>query len=572
MANIVSPIPTTETAPALEAFDGRAATGKELREVLTASARWLEKHTEAINALNVFPVPDGDTGTNMASTAIAAVEEIDDMADATAEAVIKKLAYGALMGARGNSGVILSQVVRGLADGLSGKPTFRAADLAEAFAKATATAYRAVMKPVEGTILTVVRDAGEAAQRAAAERDNILYVMEETLKAAKASVARTPQLLEKLREAGVVDAGGEGYAILLEGAVKFLRRESLDIVALDATLSAKPIFSDDHNEDEFGYCTNFMLHADPAGDGWDYDQVRADLSEMGQSAVIVGDDRTLKVHLHSEDPGAILQYATRLGALDQIKLDNMTFQHNKAFRGGTATAARHSAPAEAAPVAAHTGHIGIVSVVTGDGLEEIFRNFGAGAIVRGGQTMNPSLQEMVAAVDSLPQDQVLILPNNKNIILVAQQVSQVSRKSVRVVPSATIPQGITALTRFNFDSDLDANADAMTDALAQVQTGEITRAVRSVVTNGVEVQEGQWIGLLNDQLSVADDDQETAVWCLLDGMRVADHEVISIYSGSDVADGMAEALRAKIADRYDEQSVELYPGGQPHYDYILSAE
>lgn len=559
-------------------LNGDACTGKTLREALFASARWLEQHTDAINALNVFPVPDGDTGTNMTATMAAAVKELEtsSKAEDTAEHIGKRLAYGALMGARGNSGVILSQVIRGLAEGLHGKITFDAVDLAHALTKAREMAYRAVIKPVEGTMLTVVREAAEAAEQAAKEKNNILYVMSRAVEAAKESVARTPTLLPALRDAGVVDAGGHGCFVMLEGALKHLRGEELVKHGLSEVEKAKPKFETKSGEGHdaeyaFGYCTNFIMYANQP---INFEEVRDRLVEMGQSAVIVGDHTMVKVHIHSEDPGQIISYATSLGSLGQIKLDNMQTQHEEAFlnKHHDSEAANQSLDEMEQADLAGGSAVSVIAVAVGDGLGQAFKNFGANFVVQGGQSMNPSTQDLLKAVKKVPGDSVIILPNNKNIVMVAQQISSLTDKKVVVVPTATIPQGIAALSRFNYEASLEENGANMQAALGDVRTGEVTRAVRTATVNGISVTDGQWIGLIDDVLSLAAESKEDTVWQLLEKMDAAGHDLLTFYYGQDVSEPEAQTLLAQVQARYPNQSVELVQGGQPHYHYIISVE
>jgi len=551
---------------------GRSCSGAELKRALLASAVWLEKHTEAINALNVFPVPDGDTGTNMSRTMDAAVKELEPVEDGSAELVSKRLSFGALMGARGNSGVILSQIIRGLADGLHSKDHFTARDLAFALTKARDMAYKAVMKPVEGTILTVVREAAEAAEEAAHKHDNFIYVLTKTVEAARASVARTPTLLDKLREAGVVDAGGHGFFILLEGALKHLRGESLEQADLSDPLYKKATIVDEgaeHKMDEYGYCTNFMLYASSE---FEFEAVRDQLAAMGNSAVIVGDHKMVKVHIHTEDPGMVLSFATNLGALSQIKLDNMQLQHEEAFLKKSVVSDNGEENQDSEPVSVVPGHISVVSVAAGKGLAQVFKDLGVSAIIHGGQTMNPSTQEMLKAIEKLPTDQVVILPNNKNIILVAQQVQALTSKRVEVVPTVTVPQGITALLNFNFEDSLEENVTRMKAATHEVVSGEVTRAVRDATVNGISVSNGQWIGLLDDELNLAAESKEETVWQLLEKMGASRRELLTFYYGEDVGEVEAETFKAQVQARYSNQEITFVRGDQPHYHYIISAE
>ncbi len=552
---------------------GRACSGAELRLALLASAKWLEKHAEAINALNVFPVPDGDTGTNMSRTMEAAVKELETIDQPSAEYVSKRLSFGALMGARGNSGVILSQIIRGLADGLQTKGDFTARDLAHALTKAREMAYKAVMKPVEGTILTVVRESAEAAEAAAQKHNNFIYVLSKTVEAARESVARTPTLLDKLREAGVVDAGGHGFFIILEGALRHIRGESVEEADFSDPLYKKAAISDEgaeHELDEYGYCTNFLLYAK---NPLDFEEVRDKIAAMGTSVVCVGDSALVKVHIHTENPGEVLAYATSLGALGQIKLDNMQLQYEEAFghklQAGS-EAAGNSVDTNDTPHA--LSQVGVVSVVAGKGLGQVFRDLGVNAIIQGGQTMNPSTQEMLKAIERLPNKQVIILPNNKNIILVAQQVQALTEKQVAVVPTVTVPQGITTMLNFSFEADLSENVERMKEAMHQVVTGEVTRAVRNATVNGIAVSDGQWIGLLDDELTLATESKEETVWQLLAKMNANDRELLTFYYGEDVSEAEAETLQAQVQSRYNRQEITFVRGDQPHYHYIISAE
>jgi DAK2 domain fusion protein YloV len=567
---------TPETA--LDPAWNKACNGGAFRQALYASAEWLEQHTEAINALNVYPVPDGDTGTNMSRTMLAAVEELKNHAtsDLTVDQVGKRFSDAALMGARGNSGVILSQIIRGLADGLHGKEQFTAQDLANGLVKAKEMAYRAVIKPVEGTMLTVVREVSEAAVAAAHEHNNMLYVLTRAVDAARESVARTPTLLATLREAGVVDAGGHGVYVLLEGALKHIKGEKLIKTQLNEVEKVKPKIaasaSDEqamHEGDAFGYCTNFMLYTREAVA---FEQVREKLIDMGQSAVIVGDNRMIKVHIHTEDPGAVLSYATSLGSLDQIKLDNMQVQHERDFLKKDNPKAIPEEPAVEETAETLAG-VAIVAVASGEGLSQTFKQAGAAYVVQGGQTMNPSTQDLVQAVKKVPGESVIILPNNKNIIMVAQQVAALpTGKKVVVVPTTTIPQGVTALLSFNYAEDFEDNIARMKESLSQVQTGEVTRAARSATVNGITLTEGQWVGLLDDELVLAAESKEDTVWQLLEKMEAADHEILTFYYGQDVSEPEAEIMQTQVQARYPRLSVELVWGGQPHYHYIISVE
>jgi DAK2 domain fusion protein YloV len=525
--------------------------GQCLKRLLVAAGRWLEKHAAAVNALNVFPVPDGDTGTNMLLTMNAALAEIERSPDSSASAVAHAVAHGALMGARGNSGVILSQIWRGFARSLDGKATFSCQEFALAAQEACDTAYKGVVKPVEGTILTVAREAARAAQEAAST-DNMVEMLAHVVEIAKATNARTPEMLPVLREAGVVDAGGQGLVYILEGALRSLRGESVETdtqmeaaVDLKSALGAGP--------EGYGYDVQFLIK----GQNLDVDEIRNTIGAMGESTLVVGDGDTVKVHVHVHDPGVPISYGVSRGIISDVVVENMEEQYQEFVMG------RVSNP---------SADIATVCVVPGNGLMRIFDSLGAGAIVRGGQTMNPSTQEILTAIEGVDADKVLVLPNNSNVILSARQASGLSKKQVRVVPTKTIPQGISALLALNYQADLETNAERMTEATSEIQTVEVTRAVRSTQVNGVEVTEGDVIGLLNDQLVAAGTDYTAVVLDVLAQVSAENYEIATIYFGQDAAQNEANDLAAQIVARYPDLEIEVLEGGQAHYRYILSLE
>lgn len=488
--------------------------GEQLLEAFTFASRLLAHHRDRVNALNVFPIPDGDTGTNMALTMNASLD-IATKANATETVghLADRFAYGALMGARGNSGVILSQIWRGFANGLEGCATMTGEDLGTALEAASDKAYKAVMRPVEGTMLTVIRVAAESAKAAATPGSSVSNVLEAALNGAREALEQTPTMLDILRQAGVVDAGGQGVVHLLDGMYRYaLGNTTIDEDSSSDQIGAEMDFLDNvaelHGEDAFGYCTNFMVF----GEGIDFESARETLNDMGQSMVAVGDDTVVKVHIHTENPGEVLAYALSLGYLDQIKIDNMTLQTEELK--GQREHARSDAEAESdrpswagsdLPQDVH-GDTGIIAVAAGKGLANALTSMGANLIVMGGQTMNPSTEELFQAVEAMPCQQVIILPNNKNIILAAQQVKDLTEKDVRVVPSRSMPQGLTALGAFGFDQNLDDNVAAMTESLGDVISVEITIAVRDVELNGVNVHQGQLIGLVDGDLVAAGSD------------------------------------------------------------------
>ena len=532
--------------------------GQSLKRALQAAGRWLEKHAAAVNALNVFPVPDGDTGTNMLLTMNAALAEIERSPEDSVSAIAQAVAHGALMGARGNSGVILSQILRGFARSLNGKEVFTTQEFAQAAQEASKTAYQGVVKPVEGTILTVVREAARAAQEAAAHTMDIVEVLSHVVETARATNALTPELLPVLKEAGVVDAGGQGLVYLLEGALRYLRGESVDVdTEMEAVVDLKPTLG--AGEEGYGYDVQFLIK----GEGLNVDEIRRTIDAMGESTLVVGDATTVKVHVHVHDPGIPISYGVSQGVISDVVVENMDEQ----YQGFVMDQARAAVATE------ETTGIATVCVVPGDGLRRVFESLGVSAIVPGGQTMNPSTQEILEAIESVSADQVLVLPNNSNVILAARQACELSSKRVIVVPTKTIPQGISAMLAFNFQADLETNARRMEErATTEVQTIEVTRAVRSTQINDIQVAEGDVIGLLNDQLVAAGKDYHQIVLEVLRQASAEDYEVTTIYFGQDATQEEADALAEQIAQAYPNLETEVHEGGQAHYRYILSLE
>ncbi len=541
--------------------------GQDLKKAIVAGAAWLEEHREAINALNVFPVPDGDTGSNMSATMQAAVRDIQTSSESLAGVVAAKIAHGALLGARGNSGVILSQILRGLAQGLDKKSTFDASDLANAFQEASRLAYRAVIKPVEGTILTVVRETAEATKKSAERGDDLVGLMQEAVTAARQSVARTPDLLPTLKQAGVVDSGGQGFCTILEGIWRYIRGEA----GATLTLPEAPVKvqqTETHQkkgrvtvEEEFGYEVVFLLY----GEKLDVESIRQTIIDMGGvSTVVAGDEKLLKVHTHTATPGQILDYGVGLGSLMDINIENLQAQ--------SLTYAAASEAEHAEDIPAETLHIATVAVVSGAGFEHVFRELGVNAIVSGGQTMNPSIEELLAAVEAAPADKVIILPNNGNVILSAQQVVSLTKKEAFVVQSDTLPQGIAALLSFNYDAEFEENCQAMSEAAKHIQTAEITTAVRTVQIGGVRVREGDYIGLINGNLTIAGQQIERVVQDTLERMSIDNYEILTLYYGEDITAEVAQQTAQRIKKQFSQLEIEVVNGGQPYYAYIVSVE
>lgn len=537
--------------------------GKDLRDMFAAGSNWLEKSVADINAINVFPVPDGDTGTNMLLTLRSVIEEADRANDNTTSVMAKAMSHGALLGARGNSGVILSQIFRGLSRGLDGKDTFNGVDWMKAMVLAAKTAREGLSNPVEGTILTVIRDASVAAQKQAEEHpDNLIDIMEAAVNEARESVARTPNLLPALREAGVVDAGGLGLYVILDGALRYLKGEIEELqsrkpqmvtASMPATKNINLIPTEE--EEAYGYCTNFLLE----GENLDPEKIRRKLDGRGQSLVVAGDETNVRVHIHTYDPGSILAYATSLGTLHQIQIQNMDDQHvgfkemqrqRSALQGDTA----------------------VVAVAFGEGMIKVFESLGA-VVVRGGQTMNPSVKEILSAVNSLDTSKVIILPNNKNIVLTAAQIKELTQKQVEMIPSRTLPQGVTALLTYNYESPIEENVANMNEAIKRVKSVEITKAARSTQVNGMKIKQGQIIGIIDDSDLVACGDSVTGV--LMDSLAKAGiepAEVITLYYGADIKPDDAEEAAQALREKYPNKQIDVVSGGQPHYFYIAAVE
>ena len=536
--------------------------GQELRDMFIVATDWLEKSALDIDALNVFPVPDGDTGTNMLLTMRSTIEEAYRAPDHSASAVAQAVATGALMGARGNSGVILSQIWRGLAQGLTGKETFTGSDLADALQQASVAAYKGINNPVEGTILTVAKDAAAAAQeQATGGSDDIISVMEAVVDAAGESVANTPNLLDVLKEAGVVDAGGQGLYTILEGALYYLKGETdelksrkPDMIASSAPLVGRTPQMVAADGEAYGYCTEFLLK----GRSLDPDKLKRKLEKRGQSLIVVGDDSAIRVHIHTLDPGDIIHHATSLGTVHQVSIRNMDEQHQDFLK-----MQREKMPA---------ADIGIVAVVSGDGLADVFISLGVTAIVPGGQTMNPSTQNLLQAVGSVPSDKVIILPNNKNIVPAANQVHSLTEKTIEVVATETIPQGIAALLAFNSGADLEANVRAMTGAKSAVKSITVTRAVRAVKLGGLDIGKKQAIGFLGGDLIATGDSTADVLAEVLTKADLGEAEVVTIYYRGDAERAEVEQVTHSIREQHPHLEIELVQGGQPHYHYIVSVE
>ncbi len=528
--------------------------GRLFKEALLGSLAWLTVNRDEVDALNVFPVPDGDTGTNMLLTLQSAVDDIRDLDDADLSRTARRASHGALMGARGNSGVILSQIFRGFCVAIAESHAVDARGLAHALSVGADVAYRAVIKPTEGTMLSVAREAARGAEAKAAESTDLTEVVRAACEAAAAAVDRTPDQLPILKEAGVIDAGGFGLQLILEGFLKRMTGEALGSFERPATQHARPKAIEPPTAG-WGYCTEFIIN----GANLPLDDVRMEILRHGESALVVGDDAAIKVHVHTQEPAVIIGYASSVGRLSRLKVDDMSAQH-------------HRLQGESIRRPASTKHLALVAVASGDGFRRILEGLGVDSVVSGGQTMNPSAEDILAAVESVPSREVLLLPNNGNVIMTAQQVAELSRKHVRVVPSRSLPQGIAALFAFDFSADLEANASAMSHALGTVQTIEVTRAVRASEVDGLKIRENDVIGLLDDQIVEAGSSPAKVVQAVLERIEAGKVGTVTIYAGADAPEKEREALLAWIVKQFPGVSVELQSGEQALYPYVLAVE
>ena len=532
--------------------------------VVNASNRLLEE-SDFVNALNVFPVPDGDTGTNMSMTFKAAVKEIENLNSESIGETSKKLAKVALMGARGNSGVILSQILRGISKGLEGKTEVDGRELAVAFEEGSKEAYKAVMRPTEGTILSVIRAAAESVTNV--EESNVIAVMETVVTNAKIMLDKTPDLLPALKKAKVVDSGGMGLYIILQGMLDALKNdikaEIKDVAVKSA--GATGAASTEDIDIKFGYCTEFII----VGDASKAKEFQDKIENLGDSMIVVGYEDVIKVHIHTNDPGKVLSNAVQYGELSKIKIDNMREEHREVLALKNEEAAsdiqEEVAPAESKKYA-------FISVAMGDGITRVLKDLGVDYVIEGGQTMNPSTQDMMECISKLNADHIFILPNNKNIIMAAEQAAEISDKDIRVIPTKSIPQGITAITMFNYEADVDANEETLKEALEMVKTGSVTYAVRDTEMDGIEIKEGNMLGLVESKIKAVGEDYFEVAKEILESMIDEDSELITIFYGKDVDESKMEEFIAELEDKYDDFDVQCYKGDQPLYYFIMSVE
>src|SRR6202163_936094 len=535
--------------------------GPLFKRALMGSLSWLSSNHEEVNRLNVFPVPDGDTGTNMLLTLQSAVEDIKDSNAAEVSKIAKLASHGSLMGARGNSGVILSQIFRGFARAVEGKSSLTPAELATAFEEAANAAYRAVNKPTEGTILTVAREAGRSASAAASSPGaTVPSVIAAAASGARAAVLKTPSQLQILRDAGVVDAGGFGLQIILEGMLKTVEESESSLAALAARPAAPPPASQVAvalPEGGWGYCTEFLIE----GSNLDLDRIKNQIEALGNSVLVVGEPELVKVHVHTDDPTRVITLAGGYGKLLKLNVGDMSTQHRRILET--------EGQASGAP---RPNGVGLVAVVAGQGLVGIFRGLGVDAIVEGGQTMNPSTQDMLTAIESVPYDEVILLPNNRNVILAAKQVPGLTKKKVHVIETKSVPQGVAAVVAFRGDRPGPENLAEMRAEAERVQTIEVTHAVRDTRSNGLKVKKGDVIGLINDKLEFAGTDYGEVVNKALSKLGADAYELVTVYRGEGASDDELQKLESDIRSTHPGLDIEVQQGGQQHYPFILSVE
>ncbi|TFJ94610.1 DAK2 domain-containing protein [Lentibacillus salicampi] len=545
--------------------------GATFTQMVLAGAHHLKNNAEKIDTLNVFPVPDGDTGTNMNLSITSGADEVKKLNSGNISEVATAFSKGLLMGARGNSGVILSQLFRGFAKGIDQKQSLSAEDFANAFDNGVNTAYKAVMKPVEGTILTVAKDAAETAVIESETEKDVTALMEKIVKEAKASLKRTPELLPVLKEVGVVDSGGQGLVTIYEGFLAALKGEEVpepdtDDIEMDAMVNAEhhKIAQDfmDTSEIEYGYCTEFMVRFESdklKKHPFDEEAFRQELSEHGDSLLVVADDELVKVHVHAEYPGEVMTLGQRFGALTNMKIENMRDQHT-AIVGENRTI-----PQEKTDYA-------IVTVGMGSGVKELFQSLGAAVVIEGGQTMNPSTQDITGAIQEANANNVLILPNNKNIVMAAEQAAKMAEVNAAVVPTKTIPQGISAMLAFHPEAAIDENRQSMEAAGKEVKTGQVTYAIRDTTIDGMTIEKDHFMGLADGSIKASNQDKLETVKSLLAEMITDDDEILTILQGEDASDEDVNIIEQYVDETYEDIEVEVHKGNQPIYAFIFSVE
>lgn len=535
--------------------------GKRFRDMFVSGANNLQNHKDLVDKLNVFPVPDGDTGTNMSLTISYAIKELSKVENDDITDIGKALSKGSLMGARGNSGVILSQIIRGIAKSIEGKENLNVVDLANALKNGSDTAYKAVIKPIEGTILTVVRESGEYAVKVAKPNMDMIEFLELVAKKANESLNKTPELLKALKEAGVVDSGGKGLVLIYEGMLSSLKGSNIESVEGGTSSNVEVNVEQNISSEDikFQYCTEFILESDKIDDL----AVREMYMKFGDSLAVVGDEGVIKVHVHTNDPGLAIQEALKYGQLLTIKIENMKLQHENKVLNETA---------QTKDIPVEEKEYGFIATSMGEGLAQIFKDFGVDHIIEGGQTMNPSTEDFMKAIENLHAKNIIILPNNSNIIMAANQAKELSDKNIIVIPTKNVAQAFATLVTFDADVDVSDNEANMMEALSSVKSGQVTYAVRDTVINDVEVKEGNIIGIAEGKLLSAGDKVDEITIELIEKLVDEDSAIITLFYGEDTSEEEAEALRDLLEEKFEDIDVELHYGGQPLYYYLISVE
>lgn len=542
--------------------------GQNFYNMVINASNMLEEQKEFVNSLNVFPVPDGDTGTNMSMTFRAAVTEIENMNTDSIGEVSKRLAKGALMGARGNSGVILSQILRGIAKGLENKTEVTSAEFGQSIMEGSKSAYKAVMRPTEGTILTVIRAAGESAIKST--NSDVTMMLDEVCSYSETILNKTPEMLPVLKKAKVVDAGGAGLLILLKGMYKALDEDIEPSISAVTSSSTKSSAAKELGDQEikFGYCTEFIILGDNSG----MDEFKSDIEPLGDSMIVVGAEDVIKVHIHTNDPGLVLSKAVKLGELTKVKIENMREQHRNILDLKQADDSAIEKEEDEAAENIEVKEYAFISVAMGEGISNIFKDLGVDHVIEGGQTMNPSTQDILDSINSINAKNIFVLPNNKNIIMAATQAAELSDKNIIVVPTKTIPQGITTITEFNADLDVEKNIENINNAISNVTSGSVTYAVRDTEIDGRMIKEGDILGILENKITENGSDLLDVCEKLIGDMVKEDSELITVFYGKDMEAAKVDELVKALETKYPEIDIQAYSGMQPLYYFILSVE
>ncbi|MGO1527084.1 MAG: DAK2 domain-containing protein [Senegalia sp. (in: firmicutes)] len=528
------------------------------------AANKLDKNKEIVNELNVFPVPDGDTGTNMSLTMQSAIKHIRNNDSNTIDQIAKSASTGSLMGARGNSGVILSQLLRGFSKGLQGEESIDVSVLAKSFKLASETAYKAVMKPIEGTILTVAREASERAQELVGEEEDVISFLEKVIVAGEDALRRTPDMLDVLKKAGVVDAGGKGLIYILKGALEAISGKQVELS--DEEFERKEIqiheSHDDNDEIVFGYCTEFIIKKTDIK----ANEFRNYISKYGDSMLVVGADEMIKVHIHTNNPGEVLEEALKNGELIDIKIDNMRVQHQNRIISDKDIENENNSKSK------ESKKYSFIAISMGKGIENVFKDLNVDYIISGGQTMNPSTEDILSAIEKVDGKDVIILPNNSNIILAANQAKDLSDRNIHVLPTKTVPQGISALLIFDEELEVDENIESMNDTIKHVKTGQITYAVRDTIIDDKEIKKDDIMGISDGDIKTVGKDIDLVAIELLKEMVNEDNDIISLFYGDDIDEEQANKLGEKLRNEFEDIEIEIIFGGQPLYYYLISVE